>query len=157
MRLLLLIAALTALPVHADLYRWIDRETGSVKFSNTPPPWYGDPDQRQNAPVELIPYRSPGAPVKPPPEAEGAAAARALAALEARWVEFNKFFLALPPGTDLGAAALRPQIESYVALSAQLDRLDPAGAVRRRAQDGGVMDRVRRGLEVQLMAKPPGQ
>jgi hypothetical protein len=61
--------ALAAFPAHADLYRWIDRETGSVKFSSTPPPWYGDPEKQKNAPaVEVIPYRAPGAPAKPAPE-----------------------------------------------------------------------------------------
>ena len=146
MRFLFLSAALAAFPAHADLYRWVDRETGSVKFSNTPPPWYGDSERRSSAPaVEVIPYSAPGAPVKPRPEAEAAAAAaRSLAALEARWTEFNKFFLSLPPGTDFGVAALRPQIESYVALSVELDRLDPAGAARRRSQDAGVLERLRK-------------
>jgi len=40
----------------ADLYRWIDPETGSVKLSSYPPPWLGDPEQEKRAPkVELIP------------------------------------------------------------------------------------------------------
>jgi hypothetical protein len=65
----------------ADLYRWVDPETGSVKFSSYPPPWYGDESQQRRAPkVEHIPARStpsgPGAgidfeqPAPPKPAAE---------------------------------------------------------------------------------------
>ena len=46
MRILLLLATLTAAlapqAAHADLYRWVDPQTGSVKFSSYPPPWFGD-------------------------------------------------------------------------------------------------------------------
>lgn len=52
----------------ADMYRWIDRETGSVKFSNTPPPWFGDPEkERKNPRVEVIRYRGPVEKAKPAP------------------------------------------------------------------------------------------
>jgi len=73
MKYSLLAALFLTFPASADLYRWIDRESGSVKFSNTPPPWFGDPE--------------------------------------------------------------REQIEAYQALSTELDRLDPAGTPRRRAQE----------------------
>ena len=40
----------------ADLYRWVDPESGSVKFSSYPPPWYGDKAKQRRAPrVVLIP------------------------------------------------------------------------------------------------------
>ena len=45
---------------------------------------------------------------------------------------------------------MQQQLEAYQALSAELDRLDPAGAARRRAQEVGVMETLRRGLEAQL-------
>ena len=60
-----------AKPAAADLYRWVDPESGSVKFSSYPPPWYGDEANQRRAPkVELIPARSdavakPAAPGKP--------------------------------------------------------------------------------------------
>jgi hypothetical protein len=65
----ILIAALAwAAPVAADLYRWVDPETGTVKFSSYPPPWYGDEAKQRNAPkVEVIPSR-----VKPPVKPEAA-------------------------------------------------------------------------------------
>jgi len=158
---LVLAAALVAFAAHADIYRWIDRETGSVKFSNLPPPWYGDPEKEKNAPaVEVLRYREPGTPPKPTPESEGAAAmARAVAALEVRWVELNRFFASLPATTDFSRAGegLRQHIESYQAIAAELDRLDPAGAARRRAQDATIPQTIRRGLEAQFGSKPPLQ
>lgn len=45
----------------ADLYRWVDPETGSIKFSSYPPPWYGDEKLERRLPkVEHIPPRGPG-------------------------------------------------------------------------------------------------
>jgi hypothetical protein len=128
-----LIAAIAlALPAKAELYRWVDRESGSVKYSNTPPPWYGDPDKERGAPaVEVLRYRAPG---KPPAADAASPASRQTASLEARRAELLKFFSALPPTTDLANPAIREQVQSYLVVSAELDRLDPAGASRRRAQ-----------------------
>ena len=40
----------------ADLYRWVDRDSGSIKYSSYPPPWYGDEAKQRRAPkVEVIP------------------------------------------------------------------------------------------------------
>jgi hypothetical protein len=159
MRIAFLAMALTAFPAHADLYRWIDRETGSVKFSNTPPPWFGDPEKERVSPaVEVIQYREPGAP-KPAPTVEKPAAANQVGALEARWAELVKFFAALPATTDFerAGAGIRQQIQAYQALSAELDRLDPAGTARRRAQEQGIVETIRRGLEAQVSAKSPAQ
>ena len=60
MRLAVLIAILLCSGhAAADLYRWIDPETGSVKYSSYPPPWYGDEAQERRAPkVEVIPSRN---------------------------------------------------------------------------------------------------
>ena len=53
---LLLVCLFRTGPAAADLYRWVDPETGSVKFSSYPPPWYDDPAQARRAPkVEHIP------------------------------------------------------------------------------------------------------
>lgn len=66
MRLVIVIAMLAwVAPAAADLYRWIDPETGSVKFSSYPPPWYGDEAKERRAPkVEVIPSKGESA-VKP--------------------------------------------------------------------------------------------
>jgi hypothetical protein len=58
-------------PAAADLYRWVDPDTGSIKFSNYPPPWYGDPAKERRAPkVEVIPDRSSAPSSGPKPEEE---------------------------------------------------------------------------------------
>jgi hypothetical protein len=126
---------------HADLYRWIDPQSGSVKYSSSPPPWYGDSQQQAGAPpVEVIRHRAP-APQKPAPPAS-------LAALEAQRASLMQFFAALPAGTDATTGAgIQQQLEAYQALGAELDRLDPAGIPRRRDQDADVFERLRRGLE----------
>jgi hypothetical protein len=141
MRGLVLLAACIAFAAHADLYRWVDPQSGSVKFSSTPPPWYGDPDKARGAPaVEVVPYRAHGAAANPAPAAEKKAAAGvALAALETRWAELLRFFASLAPGTDF--SGLQQQLQEYAAAGAELNRLDPAGAPRRRAQEAAAMAR----------------
>ena len=53
---LCLILLVRAGPAAADLYRWVDPESGSVKFSSYPPPWFGDETKQRHAPkVEVIP------------------------------------------------------------------------------------------------------
>ena len=68
LRFSLLMFFLWASPAHADLYRWVDPETGSVKFSSYPPPWFGDEAKEKRAPkVEHIPPRGPGGSAQPEP------------------------------------------------------------------------------------------
>ena len=154
MRILLLLATLTAVPAHADLYRWVDPQTGSVKFSSYPPPWFGNQARELHAPAtEVIVYQAPGAPAAPP--AKPSATASMLSALESRLAGLRQFFATLPSNADFSRAGsgIQQQIEAYQALSAELDRLDPAGAARRRAQEVGVMETLRRGLEAQFATK----
>jgi len=56
------------MPAAADLYRWVDPESGSVKFSSYPPPWFGDaakqgraPKVEVIAPMKMAPAFEPGA------------------------------------------------------------------------------------------------
>jgi len=66
MKGLLFILLLAPCFAHADLYRWVDPDTGTVKFSSYPPPWHGDAQRERGAPaVEVIPSRGSPAPVKP--------------------------------------------------------------------------------------------
>jgi hypothetical protein len=157
-RLLLatLAAALAPQAAHADLYRWVDPQSGSVKFSSYPPPWFGDQARELHAPAtEVIVYQGPGAPRTAAAPAKPSAAASMLSALESRFAGLRQFFSTLPSNADFSRAGsgIQQQIEAYQALSAELDRLDPAGAARRRAQEVGVMETVRRGLEAQFATK----
>jgi hypothetical protein len=154
---LLLALALAALPAHAELYRWVDRESGSVKFSSYPPPWFGDPEKERSAPaVEVIRYKDAASAETASPQ-KSSPAASMLSALESRWASLMQFFAALPSTTDFERAGsgIQQHIEAYQALSAELDRIDPAGRQRRRAQEAGIFETMRRGLEAQLSPAPP--
>ena len=55
----------------ADLFRWIDPDTGSIKYSSYPPPWYGDPAKERRAPkVEVIRARGSAPSSGPRPDEE---------------------------------------------------------------------------------------
>src|SRR6185503_4158788 len=146
MKALLLAAAVAAVvtpPAHAELYRWIDPDTGSVKYSTSPPG-----DAGVNAAV--VPYKAPPTPPPAAVPAAGAAQPGALAGLEARWTDLLNQLSALTP-QDLRRAGegLKQQIEAYGALSAELDRLDPSGSDRRRQQSEAMLERLRKGLAAQ--------
>jgi hypothetical protein len=146
---LVLAAALAAFPAQADLYRWVEPQSGSVKYANSPPPWFGDPEREHRYPaVEVIRYQPvPTAAAKPAAEPGPSV----LAALEARFASLLQFFQSLPRSTDFDrtGAALQQQAEMYKAVSAELDRIDPSGAARRRAaaQEVGIVDQLRAGLK----------
>lgn len=111
---------------HADLFRWVDPESGSVKYSNSPPPWY---DTGSGPQVERVPYIPPGArqPVADP------SAPAPVAVLQARWREMLLSVSAQP--TPEAARA-------FSQLTAELDRADPAGAPRRKEEVANVMRRL---------------
>ena len=152
MRALLLLLCLAA-PAHADLYRWIDPETGSVKLSSLPPS-----DSGVNA--EVVSYRAPPAP-KPPATAavsRSSTAGNSIQVLETRWSEIMKQLTGLTPQDfQRGGEGLKQHIEAYEAVRVELDRLDPAGAARRNAESTSVFDRLRRGFAAQFSPVPPGR
>ena len=163
MRLALLVSlALAAPPALADLYRWVDPQSGSIKYSNHPPPWHGDPASSARAPkVEVIPPRF-SAPPKPAAAPEKPAAAASapsaesksdlLADLENRWRNLLEDLGSFNNRADFERAGtgLRQHVEAYDAVRAELDRIDPAGAARRRKEEGGSLDKVKKGIEAWL-------
>ena len=151
-RALLLLLCFAA-PAHADLYRWIDPETGSVKLSSLPPS-----DSGVNA--EVVSYRAPPAP-KPPATAavsKSSTTGNAVQVLETRWSEIMKQLTGLTPQDfQRGGEGLKQHIEAYEAVRVELDRLDPAGAARRNAESTSVFDRLRQGFAAQFSPVPPGR
>lgn len=123
-----------AASAHADLYRWIDPDTGSVKFSSLPPS-----DPRVNA--EVVTARSAPLP-KPAP----APRLQQVAPLETRWREMLAQLTALTPQelSRMGEG-VRQQLEAYQALSTELDRVDPEGAPRRQREALAAMQRAQQG------------
>ena len=72
---------LAAADAQAQLYRWVDPESGSVKLSNAPPPWYRDerpgpavqvilPPRMQSAKPEALP-KPPAKPAAALPDPDG--------------------------------------------------------------------------------------
>ena len=129
------------LAARADLYRWVDPETGSVKFSNFPPP--------EGRSANVVPFRG-AAPERmaPAEKIDGQAP-----------LEQSRRFLQqalLQTGLDpAGRATLEKQAQAYVAVSRQLDQLDPAGAERRRAEDAALFEKMRAAAGPQ--ARPAGE
>lgn len=149
MRALLVLLCFSA-PAHADLYRWIDRETGSVKLSSLPP---SDP----SIVAEVVPFRSPTAP-KPPAPAASKPGVNLVQALQSRWADLvNQLTGLSQQDFNRAGEGFRQQIEAYQALSVELDRLDPSGAARRRSESTSLMERFKQGLAAQFSPVPPGQ
>jgi hypothetical protein len=127
----------------ADLYRWVDPETGSVKFSSYPPPWYGDEAKQRRAPkVEVIPAgRDTGA------GSEAATAAQEGAKRLEGFEAQRKVLLQqlARPGAERGSQALQKQLEAYSALAEQMDKLDPMGAGTRRTEMQVLIDKIMKG------------
>lgn len=142
MRLALLACLLWAPAAGADLYRWVDPESGSVKFSSYPPPWHGDPAKERRAPkVQVIPSAR-GASAAPVPAAAGAGpAAEPPDAGQFNVLELQRKSLlqqipalAAQARSGAGAPALTAHLEAYRLLSDEIDRLDPRGAAARRLE-----------------------
>lgn len=146
MRRLLLLIALAACgtAAQAQLYRWVDPESGSTKYSSSPPPWLGDPARERRSPkVEVIP------PGKPPPVQRGdldvppafapapsaAPAAPAPADLATRFPSLLGELTSriVRSGGNI-SPELQKRLDEFAALTQKLDRADPAGAAARQAQ-----------------------
>ena len=150
MKALLLFFCLVA-PAHADLYRWIDPETGSVKLSSLPPS-----DSGVNA--EVVPYKAQALPKPAATPAVAKPVASAVEALQARWSEILTQITGISPRDfQRGAEGLKQHIEAYEAVRVELDRIDPSGAARRRSESESVLDKLKRGFAAQFSPVPPGQ
>jgi hypothetical protein len=161
----------------ADLYRWVDPETGSVKFSSYPPPWFGDAARQPRAPkVEQIPAGAPAPaieaplpdakePPKPPPEAGGKLQAPANSSMEER----RKVLLRQVSTQVANLAAANPEegariyadlaerVREYNSAESFLVQVDAGGEAVRRAEWNGVvagLDGSRRRMLEQISAIP---
>lgn len=121
---------MAARAAHADLYRWIDPQSGSVKYSSVPPP-------ASQAGVQVIPYRGRAAPATPGGAAPGSAAPGS-EALDARWGELLAEISAAAPGSR----ELQQRLTDLAAVATELDRVDPAGRPRRQAQAQAILQRL---------------
>jgi hypothetical protein len=144
MRPLFFLLFLWASAADADLYRWIDPESGSVKYSSVAPSWYGDGERQGRAPaVEVMPYAPMGVPARKPEAATPGGTA--VATLEARWRALLQSFAMLTASDfERAGAGLGEQLKAYQGLAAELDRLDPAGRKRRQAEETLALEKLKK-------------
>ena len=129
-----LIALFAAASAQAELYRWIDPETGSVKFSTLPPP--------PGLHAEIVPFSTQTGPASTPAKpAAKPPAGTSGTDLESRWREL----LATLMRADLRRAerATRDQLQLFQAMGAELDRVDPPGSARRHVEQAPLDARMR--------------
>jgi hypothetical protein len=125
----------------------VDPETGSIKLSSLPP---SDPAIS----AQIVPYKARAA----PGVAKPGAAADAVQALQARWSNLLTQLTGLSQQDfDRAGAGVRQQVEAYQAASAELDRLDPSGAARRRTESTSLLEKFKRSFAAQVSTVPPGQ
>ena len=145
MRLAILLAVLLGSgQAAADLYRWVDPETGSVKFSSYPPPWYGDETKQRRAPkVEHIPARGPGASarIEPAPDAPRDAGT----SLDALERQRKAVLQQLSVSAGRPGAGTQQQLQALATVMEQLDKLNPEGAQARRVETEAVLQKLIKG------------
>jgi len=146
----LVLLAFVSLPAHADLYRWIDPQSGSVKLSSQPP---ADPDIA----AQLVPFRAPAAPRQQSAVPQKSKPAATLAELEARWSQMLTQLSATAQNAGRSSQAWQQQLEAYEAVRVELDRLDPAGAVRRRNEAITILERLKQNFAARFGTPPGGQ
>jgi hypothetical protein len=165
----------------ADLYRWVDPETGSVKFSSYPPPWFGNAAREPRAPkVEHIPAGTPAPaiegqlpdgqePPKPLPEAGGKPQAPASSSMEDRRKALLKqisahaaeLSAAKPEESARIYADLAERVREYNSAELFLIKVDAGGEAARRAERNelvaGIEGLRRRMLEQLAAIRLPAQ
>jgi hypothetical protein len=137
----------------ADLYRWVDPETGSVKLSSYPPPWFGDTAREAKSPrVELIPASRTATPFSPLAAQLPAGGGSMLDKLQQFRKSVMENLTLLPTRDDFarGGDGIKQHLDAYSAVSTELDKLDPAGAAARRSEAQPVLDRIMQGLKAQF-------
>lgn len=123
-----------AASAHAQLYRWVDPDSGSVKFSSLPPS-----DPRIHA--EVVAPRS--GPIARQPAA-ASSALPPVAPLDTRWRELLARLMTATEKDVLSSPdSVRQDIEMLQALRAELDRTDPAGAAQRQREERALLERLR--------------
>lgn len=170
-----------ASPVAADLYRWVDPESGSVKFSSYPPPWYRDAAKQGRAPdVEHIPAGKPApasgtkvpeskAAPKPAPESAAKLQAPANSAMEERRkvllkqisAHLENLAASKPEESARIYSELAEQVREHNSAELFLKQVDSGGEAARQAQwnevGAGLEGRRRRMLEQIAATRVPAE
>ncbi|MCG6951518.1 MAG: hypothetical protein LJE90_04040 [Betaproteobacteria bacterium] len=154
-----LLAALVgvAFDAGAELYRWRDPQTGSIKYSSYPPPWYGDESRAASAPrVEVLGggNRDGEANAKAP-DAMAEKVAEVIRFMEQRREQLLSRMTVARASAGFAPTnpAFRADLEAYRNVTRELDKFDPKGASARRKSDARVFENL--GIEPQSATEPP--
>src|SRR5262249_54767287 len=98
---------------------------------------------------ESVPQPAQAAPVAEAAPGADAGVSGDAADLESRWRELGEALATFTNPGDIQRAgdALKQQMQAYAALGVELDRADPAGAPRRRAESVPLLERLNAGLK----------
>ena len=154
----------------AELYRWRDPQTGTIKYSSYPPPWYGDESREASSPkVEVLGERQgAGNAERKPTDGMAEKVAEVIRFMEQRREQLlSRMTVArASAGFDPGNPAFKADVQAYRAVTRELDKFDPKGAAARRKSDAQVFqnlgietdtrtERSTAGGEVQPVQPPP--
>lgn len=154
-----LLAALVgvAFDAGAELYRWRDPQTGSIKYSSYPPPWYGDESRAANAPkVEVLGGANPrGEANTKASDAMAEKVAEVIHFMEQRREQLlSRMTVArASAGFSPTNPAFRADLEAYRNVTRELDKFDPKGAGARRKADASLFENL--GIERESAAERP--
>lgn len=123
----------------AELYRWRDPQSGRIKYSSYPPPWYGDEAREADAPkVEVIGDRpSAGSASRKAADEMAEKVAEVIRFMEQRREQLlSRMTVArASAGFDAADQAFQADLQAYRAVTRELDKFDPKGAAARRTTD----------------------
>ena len=141
-----LVAVLLALTpdARAELYRWRDPQTGTIKYSSYPPPWYGDETREANAPkVEVLGNHQPSDKERGTPADEMAEkVAEVVRFMEQRRGQLlaRMTVARASAGFDPSDPAFQADLQAYRGVTRELDKFDAKGAAARRSADARVFE-----------------
>jgi len=128
----------------AELYRWRDPQTGTIKYSTYPPPWYGDEAREATAPkVEVLGNPQPGAKERGTPADEMAEkVAEVIRYMEQRRGQLlaRMTVARASAGFDPSDPSFQADLRAYRGVTRELDKFDAKGAAARRSADARVFE-----------------
>jgi hypothetical protein len=141
----------------AELYRWRDPQTGTIKYSSYPPPWYGDETREATAPkVEVLGERQgAGDADRKPADEMAEKVAEVVHFMEQRREQLlSRMTVArASAGFDPADPAFKADVQAYRAVTRELDKFDPKGAAARRKSDAQLFQNL--GIETEAGAERP--
>ena len=128
----------------AELYRWRDPQTGSIKYSSYPPPWYGDETRERTAPKVEVLGEQPGAASRTPADEMAEKVAEVIRYMAQRREQLMQRMTVAraSAGFDPGDPNFKADLQAYRAVTRELDKFDPRGAAARNRADAQAFEKL---------------